>query len=70
MVKFLDLKKKSMPLYTKLKEKDLVYNEKDFHELVLTRQIKIDDQFVNDPKLVLEENKKYSVKIGILEVII
>jgi len=59
-----------MALYKILKEKDLVFNEKDFHELVFNRQIKIDDQFIEDPKFILEEDKKYLVKIGVLEVII
>ena len=31
---------------------------------------KIDDQFIEDPKFILEEDKKYLVKIGVLEVII
>jgi len=59
-----------MALYKKLKEKDLVYNEKDYHELIFNRQIRVDDKFIDDPKFILEESKKYLVTIGILEVVV
>jgi hypothetical protein len=59
-----------MPLYKRLKDKNLVINEKDYNELIYNRQIKINNKNVEDPKLRLEEDKKYLVKIGILEVLI
>lgn len=69
-LRLLDLKKKSMALYKKLKEKDLVYNEKEYHELIFTRQIKVDNKFIDDPKFVLEASKNYLITIGILEVVV
>lgn len=57
-----------MPLYKRLKENDLVEDQKEYQELVLMRQIHIDNKPVEDPKTKLEEGKKYSLRIGILEV--
>jgi predicted rRNA methylase YqxC with S4 and FtsJ domains len=57
-----------MALYKRLKEKDLVKDAKDYQELIYNRQIKVDNKRVEDPKLKLEENKKYLVQIGVLEV--
>lgn len=59
-----------MALYKKLKEKDLVYNEKEFHELIFTRQIKVDNKPIDDPKFILDTSKKYLIKIGILEIVV
>ena len=59
-----------MPLYERLKNKDLVSSRKEFQELVINRQIEIDNQRVIDPKLDLDSDRQYLVKIGILEVVI
>jgi predicted rRNA methylase YqxC with S4 and FtsJ domains len=55
-----------MSLYKRLKENNLVINEKEFRELIHIREIKIDGKHVIDPDIQLEEDKKYKVKIGIL----
>lgn len=57
-----------MPLYKRLKDNGLVLNEKEYQELILMRQIKVDNQRVEDPKLRLEIDKKYLISVGILEV--
>ena len=59
-----------MALYKKLKEKDLVYNEKEYHELIFNRQIRVDNKLIDDPKFILESSKNYLVTIGILEVVV
>ena len=57
-----------MPLFKRLKENNLVEDKKDYHNLIYNRQIVVNDKFVDDPKHQLEPTKKYSIKIGILEI--
>lgn len=56
-----------MPLYKRLKDNNLVENKKEYQELVFMRQIQIDNQLVEDPKIKLKK-RKYLIKVGILEV--
>lgn len=56
-----------MNLSNFLKEKDLIINEKEYHELIYNREIKVDDKVIDDPKFKLDLSKKNSIKIGILE---
>jgi hypothetical protein len=56
-----------MNLYKILKDKDLIINEKEYHELVFNRQISVDKQYIDDPKFNLDLSKKNSIKIGIFE---
>ena len=55
-----------MSLYKRLKENNLVINEKEFFELIYSREIKVDGKNVDDPDQQLDKDKKYKIKIGIL----
>jgi predicted rRNA methylase YqxC with S4 and FtsJ domains len=57
-----------MHLYKKLIDNNLVINEKEYQELILMRQIKVNNQRIYDPKLELETNKKYFISVGILDI--
>lgn len=56
---------KTMKLYQKLKERDLVIDEKDFTELVWLRAIQIDGNIIDNPLYELSENE-VEIKVGIL----
>jgi len=56
-----------MNLYEKLKHNDLVVNEKDYSELIYNRQIKVNNQIVDNPKHKIDSTKKNIIKIGILQ---
>lgn len=55
-----------MSLYQRLKENNLVQNEKEFFELIYIRQIKINGKNIDEPNLQLDKDKKYRITIGIL----
>ncbi len=57
-----------MQLYKILKDKNLVENKKDYLELITLRQLMINNKRVENPKIVLEKDKKHIIKLGILEV--
>ena len=56
-----------MNLYEFLLDKEVVFNHKEFHELVYNRQIKVDDEWIDDPKHEIDMSKKMSIRIGVLE---
>lgn len=56
-----------MKLYQKLKEKNLVEDYKDFHELIYLRSIKVDGKIIDNPKHDLKEDDK-NIKVGILSI--
>lgn len=57
-----------MPLFKRLKEKDLVEDRKEYQDLIYNRQIKVDDKIIDHPKYELDPYRKYKLRIGILEV--
>jgi predicted rRNA methylase YqxC with S4 and FtsJ domains len=56
-----------MNLYKILKDKDLIINEKEYHELIFNREISVDKQYIDDPKFKLDLSKKNSIRIGIFQ---
>ena len=56
-----------MRLYKRLRDNNMVINKKEYTELVYTRQIKINGEYLDDPKLKICENKKYKAVVGILQ---
>lgn len=56
---------KTMKLYQKLKERDLVIDEKDFTELVWLRAIQVNGSMVDNPLYELQDNE-VDIKIGII----
>lgn len=57
-----------MPLFKRLKEKNLVEDKKEYQELIYTRQISVDNKIIDHPKHHLDPYKKYKLRIGILEI--
>ncbi len=57
-----------MNLYELLKEKNLIVNKKEFQELVLNRQIRVNSKIINDPKETIDLSENQIVRIGILEI--
>ena len=55
-----------MNLYDKLKDNELVFNKKEYQELIYNRQILVNDNFIEDPKHRIDSSKKNKIKIGIL----
>lgn len=56
---------KTMKLYQKLKERDLVIDEKDFTELIWLRAIQVNGAVIDNPLYELEDNES-NIKVGIL----
>ena len=56
-----------MPLFKRLKEKNLVEDKKEYQELIYNRQISIDNKVIDHPIYHLDPYKKYKLRIGILE---
>lgn len=59
-----------MHLYQRLKDNNMIDNEKEFSELIHLRQIKINNKRIIDPSLKLKKHKKYEATVGILTKII
>lgn len=57
---------KAMKLYQKLKECDLVVDEKDFTELVWLRAIQVNGKTVDNPLQEIQENETH-IKVGVIE---
>lgn len=55
-----------MSLYKRLRDKNMIINEKELTELVYNRQVQINDKRIDNPGMKLDENKKYQATIGIL----
>jgi hypothetical protein len=56
---------KTMKLYQKLKERDLVSDEKDYSELVWMRAIQINGSYIDNPEHELLD-AEVDIKVGIL----
>jgi predicted rRNA methylase YqxC with S4 and FtsJ domains len=57
-----------MNLYELLKEKNLIANKKEFQELILNREIRVNSKIINDPTTILDLSTQQTIKIGILEI--
>ncbi len=58
---------KTMKLYQKLKERDLVIDEKDFTELVWLRAIQVNGLIIDNPLYELQDSE-VKIKVGILSI--
>jgi len=56
---------RAMKLYQKLKENDLVIDEKDYTELVWLRAIKVNGETIDNPLHELQDDE-VNIKVGIL----
>ena len=57
-----------MDLYKALKKRNLVIDEKEYTHLIYNRQIKVNDERIDDPKMKLNPSENYQVVVGLKEI--